>query len=124
MPLAGRGTGFARRPTSSPLPLRTGSPSALFGGRRSVPPAARAATTSSPNAFRSLISRAGAAYTSLVTYLIPPIALAYGAIFLHESFGLTAFAALALILVGVALATGSVRLTSLRAARAAAREAA
>jgi drug/metabolite transporter (DMT)-like permease len=74
--------------------------------------------------FFALIQRAGANYATLVTYLVPPIALAYGAIFLNESFGLTAFAALALILVGVALATGSVRLASLRAARAEAREAA
>jgi drug/metabolite transporter (DMT)-like permease len=74
--------------------------------------------------FFELIQRAGANYATLVTYLVPPIALAYGAIFLNESFGLTAFAALALILVGVALATGSVRLASLRAARAEAREAA
>jgi drug/metabolite transporter (DMT)-like permease len=73
--------------------------------------------------FFELIQRAGANYATLVTYLVPPIALAYGAIFLHESFGPTAFAALALILVGVALATGSVRLASLRAARAEAREA-
>jgi drug/metabolite transporter (DMT)-like permease len=49
--------------------------------------------------------------------------LAYGAIFLGESFGWPAFAALALILVGVALATGSVRLASLRAGRAEARAA-
>ena len=47
-----------------------------------------------------------------MTYLVPPIALAYGAIFLGESFGAVAFGALALILVGVALATGSVRLAS------------
>jgi drug/metabolite transporter (DMT)-like permease len=73
--------------------------------------------------FFELIQRAGANYATLVTYLVPPIALAYGAIFLNESFGPTAFAALALILVGVALATGSVRLASLRAARAEAREA-
>ena len=52
-----------------------------------------------------------------MTYLVPPIALAYGAIFLGERFGATAFAALALILVGVAFATGSVRLASFRAAR-------
>ena len=71
--------------------------------------------------FFELIQRAGANYATLVTYLVPPIALAYGAIFLDESFGLTAFASLALILVGVALATGSVRLAALRAARAAAR---
>ncbi len=74
--------------------------------------------------FFALIQRAGANYATLVTYLVPPIALAYGAIFLGESFGATAFAALALILVGVALATGSVRLASLRAGRAEAREAA
>jgi drug/metabolite transporter (DMT)-like permease len=74
--------------------------------------------------FFALIQRAGANYASLVTYLVPPIALAYGAIFLGESFGLIAFVALALILGGVALATGSVRLASLRAARAEAREAA
>jgi drug/metabolite transporter (DMT)-like permease len=74
--------------------------------------------------FFELIQRAGANYATLVTYLVPPIALAYGAIFLDESFGLTAFAALALILVGVALATGSARLDSLRAGRAEAREAA
>ena len=71
--------------------------------------------------FFALIQRAGANYATLVTYLVPPIALAYGAIFLDESFGLTAFASLALILVGVALATGSVRLASLRARRAEAR---
>ena len=72
--------------------------------------------------FFALIQRAGANYATLVTYLVPPIALAYGAIFLGESFGLTAFAALALVLAGVALATGSVRLASLRAGRAEARE--
>ncbi|HKD93281.1 MAG TPA: DMT family transporter [Gaiellaceae bacterium] len=70
--------------------------------------------------FFELIQRAGANYATLVTYLVPPIALAYGAIFLGESFGPTAFGALALILVGVALATGSVRrLASFRAARTA-----
>jgi drug/metabolite transporter (DMT)-like permease len=53
-----------------------------------------------------LIAGAGAAYASLVTYLIPPIALAYGAIFLGERFGVSAFGALALILGGVALGTG------------------
>jgi drug/metabolite transporter (DMT)-like permease len=74
--------------------------------------------------FFALIQRAGANYATLVTYLVPPIALAYGAIFLDESFGAAAFVALALVLVGVALATGSVRLASLRAGRAEAREAA
>ena len=59
--------------------------------------------------FFGLISGAGAAYTSLVTYLIPPIALAYGAIFLDERFGAAALGGLALILAGVALGSGTVR---------------
>jgi drug/metabolite transporter (DMT)-like permease len=57
-----------------------------------------------------LIARAGAAFVSLVTYLIPPIALAYGAIFLDERFGSVEFGSLALILGGVALGTGTLRL--------------
>src|SRR6476620_3666636 len=56
--------------------------------------------------FFRLITGACAAYASLVTYLIPPIALAYGAIFLGERFGATAFGGLALILGGVALGAG------------------
>jgi len=56
--------------------------------------------------FFGLITGAGAAYASLVTYLIPPIALAYGAVFLDERFGAAAFGGLALILLGVALGTG------------------
>jgi drug/metabolite transporter (DMT)-like permease len=72
--------------------------------------------------FFGLITGAGAAYASLVTYLIPPIALAYGAVFLGERFGVTAFGGLALILAGVALGTGGVRTArrrpSLQAGRA------
>jgi drug/metabolite transporter (DMT)-like permease len=67
--------------------------------------------------FFGLITGAGAAYTSLVTYLIPPIALAYGAIFLDERFGAAALGGLALILAGVALGTGAVRFARLRRAR-------
>jgi drug/metabolite transporter (DMT)-like permease len=67
--------------------------------------------------FFALISGAGAAYTSLVTYLIPPIALAYGAIFLGERFGAAAFGGLALILAGVALGSGGVRVARLQRAR-------
>ena len=54
--------------------------------------------------FYLLIAGAGAARAGLVTYLVPPIALAYGAVFLGERFGVIAFAAFALILGGVALA--------------------
>ena len=60
--------------------------------------------------FYAIIAGAGAAYASLVTYLVPPIALAYGATFLDERFGASAFGALALILGGVVLGTGRVRL--------------
>jgi len=58
--------------------------------------------------FFGLINGPGAAYASLVTYLIPPIALAYGAVFLDERFGAYALGGLALILAGVALGTGAV----------------
>jgi drug/metabolite transporter (DMT)-like permease len=57
--------------------------------------------------FFALISAAGSGYASLVTYLVPPVALAYGAVFLGEHFGATAFVALAIILVGVALGAGA-----------------
>jgi drug/metabolite transporter (DMT)-like permease len=60
--------------------------------------------------FFGLVNGPGAAYAALVTYLIPPIALAYGAVFLGERFGAAALSGLALILAGVALGTGAVRL--------------
>jgi drug/metabolite transporter (DMT)-like permease len=53
----------------------------------------------------TLLRRAGASYASLVTYLVPPAALVYGAVFLDEQVGATALAGLALILGGVALGT-------------------
>jgi drug/metabolite transporter (DMT)-like permease len=74
--------------------------------------------------FFALITGPGAAYASLVAYLIPPIALAYGSIFLGEKFGVLAFGGLVLILGGVALGTGAVAVASLRDRRAPAREAA
>ncbi len=74
--------------------------------------------------FFALITGPGAAYASLVTYLIPPIALVYGSIFLGEHFGALAFGGLALILSGVSLGTGAIALASLRAGRAEASEAA
>ncbi|HVP74458.1 MAG TPA: DMT family transporter [Gaiellaceae bacterium] len=64
--------------------------------------------------FFGLIAGAGAAYASLVTYLIPPIALGYGAIFLGEHISASAVGGLALVLGGVGLGTGAVNPARLR----------
>ena len=60
--------------------------------------------------FFGMIAGPGAAFASLVTYLVPPIALTYGAVFLNEHFAAADFGALVLILCGVVLGTGRVRL--------------
>ena len=51
----------------------------------------------------------GASRLSLVTYLMPPIALVYGALLLDEPVTAAALGGLALILAGVALGSGAVR---------------
>jgi drug/metabolite transporter (DMT)-like permease len=53
----------------------------------------------------TIVARAGAGYASLVTYLVPPVALLYGSVFLDEHVGLAAAVGLVLILGGVALGT-------------------
>lgn len=57
-----------------------------------------------------LIAGAGASNAVLVTYLVPALALVYGALFLDEAVTATSMGGLALILSGVALGTGSLRL--------------
>ena len=52
----------------------------------------------------------GAARLSLVTYLMPLTAVAYGVVLLDETLSVGMLAGLALILPGVALASGAVRL--------------
>lgn len=57
----------------------------------------------------------GSARTSLVTYLLPPTALLYGAVLLDEPLRAAALAGLALILAGVGLGSGALRLRGRRA---------
>lgn len=52
----------------------------------------------------SLIAETGAGRASLVGYMIPPIALAYGALLLDEKVTAAAIIGLVLILAGVTLA--------------------
>ena len=56
-----------------------------------------------------LIAGAGASKAVLVTYLVPSLALVYGAVFLDEQVTALAIAGLALVLAGVALGTGTLR---------------
>ncbi|MEO5575355.1 MAG: DMT family transporter [Gaiellaceae bacterium] len=56
-----------------------------------------------------LIAGAGASKAVLVTYLVPSLALGYGAVFLGEGITALALAGLALVLAGVALGTGTVK---------------
>jgi drug/metabolite transporter (DMT)-like permease len=62
----------------------------------------------------SLIAGSGAPYAALVTYLVPALALGYGAVFLDEAVTASAVGGLALILVGVALGTGTLSYTRSR----------
>jgi drug/metabolite transporter (DMT)-like permease len=54
-----------------------------------------------------LLSRVGATKVLLVTYLLPGFALMWGALFLSEPITLTAVAGLVLILLGIAVTSGS-----------------
>jgi drug/metabolite transporter (DMT)-like permease len=58
----------------------------------------------------TLIAGAGAPYAALVTYLVPGMALVYGALILDEPVTASALGGLFLILAGVALGTGTLRL--------------
>jgi drug/metabolite transporter (DMT)-like permease len=59
--------------------------------------------------YLSLLQNHGSARGSLVVYLLPPVALFYGALFLDEPLRPTALAGLGLILAGVALGSGVVK---------------
>jgi drug/metabolite transporter (DMT)-like permease len=64
--------------------------------------------------YYSLIAGAGASRAILVTYLVPSLALLYGVVFLDEPFTVVAVGGLALVLAGVALGTGGVRVAARR----------
>ena len=57
--------------------------------------------------FYRLLKRYGASRASLVTYLLPPVALVYGVLILDETVTLNAALGLVLILAGVALGSGA-----------------
>jgi drug/metabolite transporter (DMT)-like permease len=59
-----------------------------------------------------LLRRYGAARSSLVTYLLPATALVYGVVLLHERVTLAELGGFVLILGGVALGSGAIRLPS------------
>jgi drug/metabolite transporter (DMT)-like permease len=58
----------------------------------------------------------GSARTSLVTYLMPPLALVYGAVLLDEPVTAASIGGLALIMLGVGLGSGAVLFARRRAA--------
>jgi drug/metabolite transporter (DMT)-like permease len=57
-----------------------------------------------------LMERIGTTQTSMVTYLLPPFALVYGALFLRERITVDALLGLGLVIVGILLANGVVKL--------------
>ena len=61
-----------------------------------------------------MLNRYGSSRASLVTYLLPPFALVYGTVFLDERVTLNAALGLVLILAGVALGSGVLRLARRR----------
>ena len=65
--------------------------------------------------FYAMLTRYGASRASLVTYLLPPFALFYGVVFLDERMTLNAVLGLILILAGVAMGSGVLRLARRRA---------
>jgi drug/metabolite transporter (DMT)-like permease len=65
--------------------------------------------------YYALLAGAGASRSILITYLVPAIALAYGAVLLAEPVTVAALAGLALVLGGVALGTGALRIARRRA---------
>ncbi len=64
--------------------------------------------------YYALLTSAGASRSILITYLVPALALVYGAVFLGEPVTGAALGGLALVLCGVALGTGVLRVARRR----------
>jgi drug/metabolite transporter (DMT)-like permease len=79
-----------------------------------------AATGAAYLLYFGLIAGAGASKAVLVTYLVPALALVYGAVLLDEQVTALALVGLALVLAGVALGTGVARGSTARRRAAAA----
>lgn len=73
-----------------------------------------AATGAAYLLYFGLIAGAGASRAMLVTYLVPSLALLYGAVFLDEPVKALSVAGLALVLAGVALGTGFIDRATVR----------
>ncbi|MDX6513155.1 MAG: hypothetical protein QOE36_2659 [Gaiellaceae bacterium] len=91
--------GIAQAPSSSP-PLKAWGSILVLGV---------AGTGVAYILYYALLAGAGASTSILVTYLVPAIALGYGVVLLGEPLTATSVAGLALVLLGVALGTGTVR---------------
>ena len=57
-----------------------------------------------------LLARFGSSRSTLVSYLVPAFSLLYGSVFLSESLGVAKLGGFALVLLGVAIASGGLRL--------------
>ena len=66
--------------------------------------------------YYALIAGAGASRAILITYLVPTVAVVYGAVLLSEPVTAAAVGGLVLVLAGVGLGTGAVRLGNARIA--------
>jgi len=64
--------------------------------------------------YYALLTGAGASRGILITYLVPAFAVVYGAVLLGEPVTVTSIGGLALVLAGVGLGTGALRLTRRR----------
>ena len=92
------------------LPVAAASPPTEMPGARAVAALVVLGVVATALAFvvfYRLIAELGAGRASLVSYLIPPLSLGYGAVLLDEAITPAAISGLVLILAGVALASGA-----------------